>query len=180
MGTWTSALGVPARVMTTAPSGFCSRSALRGCVARARDMTAGGADYNFASISGRGFGTAVNSLAALRWAVYDTGQVSLERLLAALEAKGLEPAQIHAVLFTHLHPDHIGHKDLFRHALFEQACARYPRREVARDDIIDAMVCAVTAKQGDGHYQAVPAAPARDGQGLAMEIVYPRSATMLR
>jgi glyoxylase-like metal-dependent hydrolase (beta-lactamase superfamily II) len=43
---------------------------------------------------------------------------SPERLLAALEAKGLEPAQIHAVLFTHLHPDHIGHKDLFRHALF--------------------------------------------------------------
>jgi predicted RNase H-like nuclease len=66
------------------------------------------------------------------------------------------------------------------HALFEQACARYPRREVARDDIIDAMVCAVTAKQGDGHYQAVLATPARDGQGLAMEIVYPRSATMLR
>jgi len=41
-----------------------------------------------------------------------------EPLLAALRARGLQPADIHAVLFTHLHPDHIGHKDLFSHALF--------------------------------------------------------------
>jgi N-acyl homoserine lactone hydrolase len=41
-----------------------------------------------------------------------------ERLLSALEVRGLEPAQVHAVLFTHLHPDHIGHKDLFPQALF--------------------------------------------------------------
>lgn len=57
---------------------------LRGCVERARDMTAGGADYNFGSVSGRGFGTLVNSLAALRWAVFDTGQVSMGNLLGAL------------------------------------------------------------------------------------------------
>jgi predicted RNase H-like nuclease len=62
--------------------------------------------------------------------------------------------------------------------LFKQACAEFPRREVARDDIIDAMVCAVTAKQGYGSYQTVPATPARDGQGLAMEIVYPGNASM--
>jgi predicted RNase H-like nuclease len=62
--------------------------------------------------------------------------------------------------------------------LFGQECARYPRREVARDDIIDAMVCALTAKQSYGRYQTVPATPARDGQGLAMEIVYPGIAAM--
>jgi glyoxylase-like metal-dependent hydrolase (beta-lactamase superfamily II) len=39
-------------------------------------------------------------------------------LLSALRAQGLEPADIHAVLFTHLHPDHIGHKGLFPDALF--------------------------------------------------------------
>lgn len=62
--------------------------------------------------------------------------------------------------------------------LYEQACAEYLRREVARDDIIDAMVCAVAAKQGYGRYQTVPATPARDGQGLAMEIVCPGIASM--
>jgi len=41
-----------------------------------------------------------------------------ETLLAALKTRGLRPADIHAVLFTHLHPDHIGHKELFSHALF--------------------------------------------------------------
>ena len=41
-----------------------------------------------------------------------------EGLLAALKRRGLEPVDIHAVLFTHLHPDHIGHKELFPKALF--------------------------------------------------------------
>ncbi|MEA2093091.1 MAG: DUF429 domain-containing protein [Pseudomonadota bacterium] len=58
------------------------------------------------------------------------------------------------------------------HALFEQACGDFLRRQVAYDDIIDAMVCAVTAKYGDGGYQTVPASPVRDRQGLPMEIVY--------
>jgi predicted RNase H-like nuclease len=57
-------------------------------------------------------------------------------------------------------------------ALFEQACAGFPRRQVARDDIIDALVCAVTARHGYGSYRTAPANPPRDGQGLAMEIVY--------
>jgi predicted RNase H-like nuclease len=59
------------------------------------------------------------------------------------------------------------------HALFEQACGEFPRRELARDDIIDAMVCAVTAKRGFGAYHTAPAVTASDGQGLPMEIVFP-------
>lgn len=58
------------------------------------------------------------------------------------------------------------------HALFDQACGEFLRRQVARDDIIDAMVCAVTAKVGYGGYRTLPARPPRDGQGLPMEIVY--------
>jgi predicted RNase H-like nuclease len=56
--------------------------------------------------------------------------------------------------------------------LFELASEKFLRREVARDDIIDAMVCAVTAKLGYGRYQTVPVRPPRDTQGLPMEIVY--------
>ena len=57
-------------------------------------------------------------------------------------------------------------------ALFEQACSEFLRRAVARDDIIDAMVCAVTARYGYGRYRTTPANPPLDGQGLPMEIVY--------
>jgi glyoxylase-like metal-dependent hydrolase (beta-lactamase superfamily II) len=39
-------------------------------------------------------------------------------LLSALEDRKVAPDDIDAVLFTHLHPDHIGHKELFRRALF--------------------------------------------------------------
>ena len=62
------------------------------------------------------------------------------------------------------------------HSLLEQACTAFPRRQVARDDVIDAMACAVTARHGYGGYLTLPACPPRDGQGLAMEIVYASSA----
>ena len=58
------------------------------------------------------------------------------------------------------------------HQLFEQACSQFLRRQVAHDDIIDAMVCAVTAKHGYNNYSTVSALPERDAHGLAMEMVY--------
>jgi glyoxylase-like metal-dependent hydrolase (beta-lactamase superfamily II) len=37
---------------------------------------------------------------------------------AACGHLGLSPAEVNCVIFTHLHPDHFGHKDLFRRATF--------------------------------------------------------------
>lgn len=56
--------------------------------------------------------------------------------------------------------------------LYEQARASYRRQQVALDDIIDAMVAAVTAKRGEGNYRTLPARPPRDASGLRMEMVY--------
>ena len=58
------------------------------------------------------------------------------------------------------------------HELLEQASSQYLRRQLAYDDIIDAMVCAITAKHGYNNYTTVPAVPDLDVQGLAMEMVY--------
>lgn len=58
------------------------------------------------------------------------------------------------------------------HELLEHASSRYLRRQLAYDDIIDAMVCAITAKHGYNNYTTVPAVPDLDVQGLAMEMVY--------
>ena len=58
------------------------------------------------------------------------------------------------------------------HEVFEQASSLYLRRQVALDDIIDAMVCAVTARYGFNQYKTVPTDPERDIQGLPMEMVY--------
>jgi len=60
---------------------------LTGCVEAARDMTAGGARYNFGSISARGLGTAADSLAAIRHCVYGTGEIPMADLLAMLGRK---------------------------------------------------------------------------------------------
>jgi predicted RNase H-like nuclease len=50
---------------------------------------------------------------------------------------------------------------------------RWPRKVVAADDLIDAMVCAVTAAGvWDGSLHTLPEFPERDERGLAMEMVY--------
>jgi len=56
--------------------------------------------------------------------------------------------------------------------LLEHAATRYLRKQVALDDILDATVLAVTAKQGAGRYLILPARPARDAAGLPMEMLY--------
>ena len=53
----------------------------------------------------------------------------------------------------------------------EAALAHYPRKIVAPDDILDALVCAVTAKMAD-KWKTVPAVPEIDSKGLSMEMVY--------
>ncbi len=66
---------------------------LDGCLDTATDMTCGGARYNFSSISARGVGTAVDSLAAIRWAVYEQQRCTMPELLRALDRDfaGQEP-----------------------------------------------------------------------------------------
>ena len=53
----------------------------------------------------------------------------------------------------------------------EAALAQYPRKVVAADDILDALVCALTARMAD-QWKTVPALPEVDSKGLPMEMVY--------
>jgi len=53
----------------------------------------------------------------------------------------------------------------------EQVLVNYPRKIVAADDILDALVCAITARESD-HWKTVPEQPETDSKGLAMEMVY--------
>ncbi|HPO12901.1 MAG TPA: pyruvate formate lyase family protein [Candidatus Hydrogenedentes bacterium] len=77
------------------PCPFISAT-LSGCVEHARDMTAGGSQYNYGSISARGFGTAVNCLAAIKHFVYDQRTITMQQLLRALEVnfKGEETLRL--------------------------------------------------------------------------------------
>ena len=53
-----------------------------------------------------------------------------------------------------------------------QAADDYPPKQVATDDVIDAMILAIVAAGGERNLQTLPANPQVDGKGLAMEIVY--------
>ena len=61
--------------------------------------------------------------------------------------------------------------------IYNCAYSKYPRKEVARDDILDALAAAVTAKLGLGcpdNYQlrTLPECPQTDDRCLPMEMVY--------
>jgi predicted RNase H-like nuclease len=56
-------------------------------------------------------------------------------------------------------------------AVFERIKADFPRRDVAPDDIIDALALVVMAA-GEGPLLSIPVMPEFDDRGLPMEIVY--------
>ena len=69
----------------------------------------------------------------------------------------------------------IGVVDAKADEIYKQVCSYFFRSQVARDDILDALVAAVTARlvceQPDGKRSA-PTNPPKDNKGLPMEMVY--------
>ena len=64
-----------------------------GCLDSGKDITAGGARYNFITVEGVALATAADSLAAVKKLVYDERAVAMDELLQALDAnfEGYEP-----------------------------------------------------------------------------------------
>jgi predicted RNase H-like nuclease len=56
--------------------------------------------------------------------------------------------------------------------LIDNALRKYKKSEVSKDDILDALVAAVTAKCGFKALKTIPETPEHDETGLPMEIVY--------
>jgi len=59
-------------------------------------------------------------------------------------------------------------------AIVTSTLETFARKAVGRDDIVDALVAAVTGKLGKRSLQSLPGHPERDSTGLPMEIVYYR------
>ena len=114
------------------PSPYISAT-LTGCVEHARDMTAGGARYNFGSISGRGFGTAVNALAAIETLVYGEGAVSMERLLRALDTNFRNDEELRSLLLRQ--GPKYGCGDARADAIAKRLCAFFCREVAAQQTI---------------------------------------------
>ncbi len=66
---------------------------VKGCARKGKDVTAGGPEYNFITVEGVAFATAVDSLAAIKKLVYDEGKAGMGELTRALKKnfKGHEP-----------------------------------------------------------------------------------------
>ena len=56
--------------------------------------------------------------------------------------------------------------------LIEEVGRKHPRHEVARDDIVDALAAAVTARMAQGDYRTLPKNVETDQEGIRMEMVY--------
>ena len=61
----------------------------------------------------------------------------------------------------------------FTDEIVQNALSKYRRKDVARDDILDALVASVTAKISfQRGLKSIPEIPEKDSQGLPMQIVY--------
>jgi len=60
-------------------------------------------------------------------------------------------------------------------AVVREALERFPRRDVSRDDAVDALVAAVVAFRSAGRLHRLPATPERDAEGIPMAIGYWRA-----
>ena len=56
--------------------------------------------------------------------------------------------------------------------IYREACQRFVGGGVAKDDVLDALVAAVTARCGHDRLTTIPKCPPRDYEGLPMEMVY--------
>ena len=56
--------------------------------------------------------------------------------------------------------------------LVDDALSKYKKSDVNKDDILDSLVAAVTAKCGFDSLRTIPDAPEHDETGLPMEMVY--------
>ena len=56
--------------------------------------------------------------------------------------------------------------------VYTDACSKFCGKNVAKDDILDALAAAVTAWKGYGRLQTAPEDPPHDSKGLPMEMVY--------
>ena len=57
-------------------------------------------------------------------------------------------------------------------AMYSEACRRFAGGGVGKDDVLDALVAAVTARCGHGRLKTIPGCPPTDDKGLPMEMVY--------
>lgn len=90
------------------PCPFIS-STLAGCLENAKDMTRGGAKFNFNSISGRGMATAVDSLLAVKKLVFEEKKVSMAGLLKAIDRNFKRDEKLRQMLLTR--PPKFGNND---------------------------------------------------------------------
>ncbi len=69
-----------------------------GCIDNAKDMTQGGAIYQFHAIGGGGLGTTVDSLAAIKKFVYEEKRVTMSELVTALQTNFREKEPLRQLL----------------------------------------------------------------------------------
>ncbi|MCP5978925.1 formate C-acetyltransferase, partial [Klebsiella pneumoniae] len=66
-------------------------SFIKDCVQHGKDITAGGARYNFSGVQGIGIANLSDSLYALKGMVFDQQRLSFDQLMAVLKANFQTP-----------------------------------------------------------------------------------------
>ncbi len=95
------------------------------CIARGKDYHDGGARYNTTYIQGVGLGTLADCLSALKYHVFDQGTITMEELLAALDADFAGAERLRQMLLNRT--PRYGNDDDYADSLMRRAFEAYYR-----------------------------------------------------
>jgi formate C-acetyltransferase len=94
-------------------------SLVPGCVESGRDVTAGGAKYNWTGVLGVGVANTANSIEAVDHLVFRTGRLSMEALLDALRSDFADPVVRKMCLDAPKYGNDVDSVDLLAHEVFD-------------------------------------------------------------
>ncbi|MDD3362181.1 MAG: glycyl radical protein [Hespellia sp.] len=104
------------------------------CISKGKDYNGGGARYNTKYIQGTGIGTVTDSLAAIRYNVYDKNKFSMEELMQALKDNFNGHEQTWNLVKNHT-PKY-GNDDDYADAIMSQVFGAYANLVVGRPNML--------------------------------------------
>jgi len=109
-------------------------STLKGCIENGRDVTEGGAKYNFASITARGLGTTADSLATIKKLVFEDRVLTMPELTKLLETNFRGKENIRQMIINRApkYGNDEDHVDLITKEIVEAFCSEVAKHSSIR------------------------------------------------
>jgi len=146
-----NALGIAHRELYPSP---LLSAIIEGCLAKGKDVTAGGAQYNFTGVQGVGVADVADSLAVIDQLVFKEKRIAMDELLQALEDNFEGHERLHQLILNRV-PKYGNDEDavdIYARKVAEIFCQEVARHRNPRDGVYLPGFLSMTTHQGFGNF----------------------------